>query len=338
LPACSQSLEPIFDESRSDLVWPPAPAAPRIRYVGQLQTDIDLKRPAKPFEAIGDFLLGAKPPQPLYGPRSVVRSRDGEHLWVADPGGRCLHRLDLADRSYQKLTRIGTSPLLSPVGVCLGPPGMIYVCDSEGVTIDLLSSEDGRHIETVRLPEEIDRPVALSYNVSSEELFVVDVRMHDIKVIDGEGRLLRILGRRGSGPGAFNFPCAIAADRDHLWIVDAGNNRVQCITPEGVPVCSIGQAGDAPGDMALPKAVALDSEGHVYVVDARFENIQVFDHQGRLLLHLGEEGSGPAEFWLPSGIFIDATDRIWVCDSYNERIQVFDYLPAPTAESNGGKP
>ncbi len=234
--------------------------------------------------------------------------------------------LNLEDRSYKKIHRVGSTQLLSPVGVCLGPPGMIFVCDSEGVTIDLISATDGRHIESVRLADEIDRPVALTYNASSQELFVVDVRSHDVKVIDVEGRLLRILGHRGTGPGEFNFPCAITADRDLLWIVDTGNHRVQGLTRGGRPVHAIGQAGDGLGDLSLPKAVAVDRDGHVYVVDARFENVQIFDREGRLLLFFGEEGTGPGEFWLPAGLFIDPADRIWVCDSYNERVQVFDYI------------
>lgn len=331
-PACSQNLEPIFEGSAGLIMWPPPPAEARIRHVGQIETAEDLKPPKNAFEAFGELLVGKKPSQPLYGPRTLVRTPDGRRLWVADPGGRCLHMLDLEDRSYKKIHRVGSAQLLSPVGVCLGPPGMIFVCDSEGVTVDLLSATDGQLIESVRLPEEVDRPVALSYNASSQELFVVDVRSHDVKVIDVEGRLLRVLGRRGDGPGQFNFPCAIAADDDLLWIVDAGNHRVQGITRDGRPVVSIGQVGDGLGDLSLPKAVAVDRDGHIYVVDARFENIQIFDRSGRLLLFVGEEGVGPGEFWLPSGIFIDQTDRIWVCDSYNARIQVFDYVAERVAD------
>ncbi len=330
--ACSQTLEPIFDDSAGDISWPPSSASARIRYVGQIESAEDLKPPQGAFEAIGEFLVGKKPPRPLYGPRTIVRTPDGQRLWVADPGGRCLHMLNLEDRSYQKIHRVGPTQLLSPVGVCLGPAGMIYVCDSEGGTVDLLSSIDGRHIESVPLPGDIDRPVALCYNASSEELFVVDVRSHDVKVIDAEGRLLRIIGRRGTGPGQFNFPCAITADRDLLWIVDTGNHRVQGLTRDGKPVHSIGQAGDGLGDLSLPKAVAVDRDGHIYVVDARFENIQIFDRSGRLLLFFGEEGTRQGEFWLPSGIFIDHADRIWVCDSYNERVQVFDYIADHVAD------
>ncbi len=332
---CSQTLEPIFEEHDPPLAWPPPPAAPRIKYVGQLRTSADLKPPPKPFESLGNLLLGRKPPAPLYGPRSVVRPDAGNRLWVADPGGRCLHLFDLEHRTYRKLDSAGTERFMSPVGLCLGPEDSIFVCDSEQVAIHRLSATSGALIASLRLPIEVLRPVAATYVATSGELFVVDVSAHNIKVLDKGGRILRIIGRRGSAPGQFNFPCDIADDGRLLWVVDVGNQRVQALTYAGKPVTSIGQLGDAPGDLAMPKGVALDSDGHVYIVDARFENVQIFDQAKRLLLFFGEEGGGPGQFWLPSGICIDANDRIWICDSYNGRIQVYDYVRPPAEEQIG---
>jgi sugar lactone lactonase YvrE len=241
----------------------------------------------------------------------------------------------LNDRTYLKIQRLGGSPLLSPVGLCLGEGDSIFVCDSESGSIHELSGLTGALRRTLRVAEDLDRPVALTYRVESGELYVVDVTAHSIKVLDRNGGLLRIIGGRGAGPGEFNYPCALAADAAGLWVVDTGNQRIQQLSWEGVPIAAFGRAGDAPGDLALPKGVALDSNGHVYAVDARFENVQVFDRSGRLLLAFGEEGTGPGAFWLPSGIHIDATDRIWICDSYNRRIQVFDYLRPEASESGG---
>ena len=242
---------------------------------------------------------------------------------------------DREHRVYRKVVRAGGSPLLSPVDVSLGPAGSIFVCDSEAVAIYRLSAVSGETIERVRIPEDIGRPVASSYDANTQELFVVDVASHDIKVLGPDAVLKRILGQRGEGVGQFNFPTAIAASGDLLWVVDTGNRRVQAVTRDGQPAGQVGRSGDAPGDLALPKGVAVDSDGHLYVVDARFENVQVFDRKGRLLMYFGEEGNGPAEFWLPGGIFIDRQDRIWVCDSYNRRVQVFQYLGS---RSDGPQP
>lgn len=324
---CAPKIQPIFDAPIPPVTWPPAPAPARVRYVGQLRSSEDLKPPRNAFQAIGEFLVGAEAPKPLYGPRSLVCTADARRLWIADPGGRCLHGLDLGDRSYKKIRKAGSTPLLSPVDVCLGPADVIYVCDSESIDIHQFSAVTGGFLGSLRLPEEIGRPAAVSFDADAQELYVVDVSRHDIKVLDREGRLLRILGRRGLGPGEFNFPSDVVVDGNVIWVVDTGNQRVQSLTPAGEPIATFAQAGDAPGDLALPKGIALDRDGHVYVVDARFENVQIFDRSGRLLLMFGEEGREPGEFWLPAGIFIDGNNRIWVCDSYNARVQVFEYVP-----------
>lgn len=323
---CQQPLKPIFEPMKTPLAWPGAPAEPRIRYVGQITQAADLKPRPRFLQALTDLVVGPNAPEPLYGPRAVVMTADGSGLWVADPGGRCLHRFDLDTREYLRVVKVGEASLLTPVGLCAGPGESIYVCDSESVAIYRVSSLDGSLLATLRLPEDLLRPAAMYFDATRKELYVVDVSAHDIKVLSADGELLRILGQRGERPGQFNFPCDIASDGEVLWIADTGNQRVQAITRDGEPVTEFGSAGDAPGDLAMPKAVALDSDGHLYVVDARFENIQIFDGQGRVLLFFGQEGTGPGQFWLPSGITIDASDRIWVCDSYNNRLQVFDYL------------
>ncbi len=329
---CRHSPQPIFPDRQPPLVWPVDSDTPRIRFVGMIQSSKDLKPPPKPFQALGDLLVGAKPPDPLYGPRAIVVTPDGMRLWIADPGGRCVHVFDLLNRTYKKITRVADDPLLSPVSITLGTDGVVFVCDSENIGIHRFNDATAEHIDSLRLPEDLRRPVALHYDAPSRELYVVDVVAHDIKVLDSNARLLRIIGHRGEKLGEFNFPSGVALDRDRLWVADSGNHRVQALTLEGQPISAFGHAGDAPGDLALPKGIAADRDGNVYVVDARFENVQVFDPDGRLLMVFGEEGTAPGEFWLPGGVFIDTNNRIWVCDAYNRRVQVFQRIDANLEE------
>jgi len=340
--ACQQPLKPVFTPLPTPLTWPAPPNEARVRYVGALTSSADLKPPPKAFQGLTDFLIGKKAPQELFGPRAVTVSRNGRFVWIADPGGRCVHGFDIVGRGYTKITEAGGTPLLSPVGLCLEGDRSLLVCDSEGVAIHRLDVATGAFVATLELPEDIQRPVALYHDEGRGELFVVDVLDHNIKVLNHEARLLRTLGTRGNAPGTFNFPSDITSDGSTLWIADTGNHRVQGIGFDGRPVLSFGQVGDAPGDLAMPKGVALDRDGHLYVVDARFENVQIFSPQGELLLYFGEEGTRPGAFWLPAGIFIDRDNRIWVCDTYNKRVQVFEYLsmnPTVAAEPGaGGQP
>jgi DNA-binding beta-propeller fold protein YncE len=332
MPGC-RSAGPIFDEAAPDLAWPPPPKRPRIRYVGQITGAQDLKPARTGRDVLSRIFVGKKPIQPVYGPRAVACTGDGTGVWVADPGGRCLHRFDLARRTYLKIQDAGSSPLRTPVALALGPPGSLFVCDSEAVAIYQLRDSDGGLLRELRLPDEVIRPAALAYDVGQNELYVADVAGHDIKVLTDTGDFLRILGRRGEGPGEFNFPSAIALDDEYLWVADTGNHRVQAISRSGAPGRTFGRVGDAPGDLALPKGIAVDPDGHVYVVDGRFENVQVFTRQDELLIFFGEEGTGPGDFWLPGGIFIEPSGRIWVCDSYNRRVQVFQYVLDRQAEA-----
>ncbi|MEK6674891.1 MAG: hypothetical protein AABZ47_04460 [Planctomycetota bacterium] len=326
LGCAKREARPIFPDLQPPIHWPAAPAAPRVRYVGSLRSAADLRPVRKTWKRLGELLVGKKEPEKLYGPRAVVCTHDGQRVWIADPGGRCLHLFDLQRREYKKIQRIGGSPLLSPVGLCLGSGESIYLCDSEALAIHRLSSRDGAWIETLRLPDELLRPAAVFYDDAKQVLWVVDVLGHDLKVLDPDGSLLKIVGRRGTKPGEFNFPCDLAMGNGVLWIADAGNHRVQAITPEGEPVAAFGQVGDASGDLAFPKSVSVDPDGHVWVLDGRFENVQVFDPSGRLLLFFGEEGHQPGQFWLPGDLFFEATGRLWICDSYNKRVQVFQYV------------
>jgi len=325
---CAGTPEPIFAKVEPPIVWPPAPEAARIRYVGELRTSADLKPSRSVFQAIGSLIAGEADPDPLYGPRAAISTGGGRFLWVADPGGRCLHQYDLTDRVYRKITHAGESPLLTPVSLCRGPDGSIYVGDSEAPAIHRIADASGKWLETLDLPEAIVRPAAVAYDSATGVLYVADVKAHDVKVLGADGALRRTIGRRGTGRGEFNFPTDVHYDGERLWVADTGNQRVQGLTPEGdaVVILGSGRAGDAPGDLAMPKGIAVDGDGHVYVVDARYENVQIFDRDGRLLLFFGREGTGPGRFWLPAGICIDTNDRIWISDTYNRRIQVFDYI------------
>ncbi len=330
---CQQPRRDFLQPPPDAPTWPPPPAPARIRYLGVLHSVEDLQPREGFFTRLGNLIVGKKKTVPLYGPRALVTTRDGTKLWVADIGGRCLHVFDLAHRTHRRMTSIGSQPLLSPVSVSRGPNDSLYVCDSEAVAVYHLSA-DGTLLDALRLPDELLRPVDLAYDPTRKILYVVDAAAHDIKVLDPHGRLVRIIGGRGTAPGRFNFPCDITLWDDQLWVADAGNHRVQCLTPDGRPVIAFGHAGDAPGDLALPKGVALDPDGHVYVVDARFENVQIFDQEGTLLLYFGDEGTGAGEFWLPGGIFIDEEARIWICDTYNRRIQVFAYERVRSEETD----
>ncbi|MBI1827505.1 MAG: hypothetical protein HYR83_14105, partial [Planctomycetes bacterium] len=103
LPGCAGTPKPVFEPPAVPIVWPTAPQTPRIRYIGELHTAEDLKSPKRAGEILSTIFGGRKETQPLYGPRAAICTSDGQRLWVADPGGRCVHIFDLATRDYKKI-------------------------------------------------------------------------------------------------------------------------------------------------------------------------------------------------------------------------------------------
>lgn len=59
------------------------------------------------------------------------------------------------------------------------------------------------------------------------ELYVVDRKQNCLFKFDLEGNLLTKIGRKGQGPGEFNFPRDVIAVNDQIWVTDYLNARIQ---------------------------------------------------------------------------------------------------------------
>ncbi len=316
---------PVFAPLASPLLWPAPPETPRIEYVGELQTSSDLKRPRNLGQAIGEGIFGRAAAHSMLSPWGLCTD-GGERLFVADSNAQVVHVFDLGTRRYQKWRPDPKSaPFAQPLGIAWDPRERLLVADPVAGVVFVFDTR-GRSLGSFGSGL-LSRPCGVAVDRETGRRFVADAGSHEVLVFDPEGRLLKRLGGRGSDPGRFNYPTAVALDgAGRLYVSDTLNFRIQVFDRELAPLYQVGRHGDLPGDFSQPKGLALDSEGHLYVVDAHFENVQVFDGQGRLLLAFGHEGRGPAEFWLPAGIHIDASDRIWIADLYNRRVQVFRYL------------
>lgn len=336
LGGCGRPAGAILEPSPDAPVWPGPPDTARVRYLGQFQTDQDLKPAQRPGRRLGEFLFGKEPAHAMLSPLAV--GTDGaSRVFVADSNGQVLHVIDLDSRRYQQWRPTPGQPQFSmPVGVVGlssggkgeggalvsdSVAGMVFVFDASGRCTGTIGSG------------KLQRPCGIVVEPASGRVLVADSAAHQIVAFSMAGEELGRVGQRGPEPGNFNFPTNLAFDRaGRLYVSDTLNFRVQVFTPDLKPLRQIGKKGDLPGNFSQPKGLALDPEDHLYVVDANFEAVQVFDTEGRLLMSFGREGHGPGEFWLPAGLCIDPSGRIWVADTYNRRIQVFQYLaetPSP---------
>lgn len=307
------------------LVWPEAPDPPRIAFVQSIARPIDLGIEKSFLERVGEWLLG-KDERRILRPMAVVSARGV--VFVADPGVKGVHRFDTVAGRYDIVRGERGTALLSPVGLASGPDGEVYVTDSALARV-LVIRPGATEASPLGTPP-LQQPTGIAFDAAGGRLLVADTKAHEIRAFDREGKPLASWGRRGPGPGEFNYPTQLWLDpAGRLFVTDTLNFRIQILDSQGRFLGKFGRPGDGAGDFMRHKGLATDSYGHVYVVDALLNAIQIFSRDGELLLSLGDLGQGRGEFWLPAGLFINGDDTIYVADSYNQRIQVFRYVGGP---------
>lgn len=325
LSACAPPVQTV--ESKTPLVWPAAPDAPRVVFVKAFSRPEDLGISRGLLQRFADLLFGGEQAH-LVRPMAVVAA--GDILYVADPGAKGVHRFNQKDGSYALIHAAGGGPLLSPVGLALGAAGEVYVSDSALATVFVIRPGATEAVP-LSLGMRLGQPTGIAFDPASGRLFVVDTSAHRVNVYKSDGAFETSIGRRGTAEGEFNYPTLLwRTPQGRLYVTDSLNFRIQSFDEHGRFLAKFGGLGDGTGDLPRQKGVATDRLGHIYVVDALFHAIQIFDQRGRFLLSLGGIGQERGEFWLPAGLFIDQDDRIYVADSYNRRVQVLRYIGGPT--------
>jgi DNA-binding beta-propeller fold protein YncE len=304
--------------------WPPAPDAPRIVFQRNLHGPNDIGQTASVFRSFANWITGDTGEiLNLHKPFAVALDETGD-LCITDTDDNQVCYADFVHKKWRRYDGVGKIKFASPVAVVRGH-GIFYVADSRLAEV-FAFNDNGHAIFEISAP--LKRPVGLA--LAGDLLYVVDSLAHAVFIFGRDGKLQTSFGQRGTGPGEFNFPTAIAADgRGHVVVSDTMNSRVQVFDERGNFLSQFGSNGDTSGHFARPKGVAIDPAGHIYVVDAVFDNFQIFDLAGQLLLNVGQSGSGNGEFGLPNGIAIGADNQIFVADAFNHRVQVFKYIGQP---------
>ena len=312
------------------LLWPQAPEVPRYLYAGTLTGEANFRREAASgLKAFGRWLAGidgsGDKPVVLQRPAALIGDEQGR-LYVSDTSRQAVFVFDEQAGELQVWERAeGLLNFVAPAGLALAPQGGLFVADAElGIVVRLDAQGQPRATIGRGL---LQRPVGLAHDAASGLLFVADTYAHDIKVFDAEGRLLRTIGRRGSGDGEFNYPTHLAFAQGELYVTDTMNSRVQVFSAEGELLArKFGQRGLYLGNLVRPKGVSVDAEGNVYVVESYFDSLLVFSPRGEFLLPIGGTGTSTGRFYLPSGVWVDARNRVHVADMFNGRVVLFQFL------------
>jgi hypothetical protein len=94
--------------------------------------------------------------------------------------------------------------------------------------------------------------------------YVLDFSDNNIKKFDASGKFLKVIGRKGQGPGEFNMPTVLAFAKDKLVVYDMGNRRLCAFSTDGEFVKAENDAaysGRVWGLRALPSGeIVLETE------------------------------------------------------------------------------
>ena len=92
-------------------------------------------------------------------------------------------------------------------------------------------------------------------------IYVSDWGNSSILKFTKEGKLMKVVGRKGTQPGEFSELSLIKVINDKLYVCDRGNYRVQILNTELEYVDSFGCYGDGDGQFNRPIDIAQDGAG-----------------------------------------------------------------------------
>ncbi len=214
-------------------------------------------------------------------PADIVLLADGRAL-VADAGNGRIVVLG-ADGRRDEAWDGGAEPLVAPEGLALLADGRVAVADAGGGRVRLLDSQGqpaGELVDPAGRPHRFDRPSDVVVD-SRGTWYVSEGGAHAVRVFDGPGNPVRVIGQPGVPGGDFGHlrgPRGLAVDgADRLYVADSGNHRVQVFAADGAFLTTIGgKLGSGTGGLREPRGLAIGANGLLYVADTYNHRVQSY--------------------------------------------------------------
>jgi DNA-binding beta-propeller fold protein YncE len=324
--------ERAIDRNRHRLQVPLIPPIARLATIGALCL-FGLPGPSPAAEAavtLEEILVidTASAGLPLGNPVDVACNRRTGEILVADTDAGHVAVFGRGGEPIGLLGRDGE--LRQPVGVAVGPDGVVYVSERGSGTLKVF----GAARRTAAVPELVlsregpgeGPPTAGRMAVAPDgRLCVVDGRNGRIRVLDprGEGRQVR-LGPGGSGDGRFSSPRDVAVDgRGWIYVAARGADPLTAFDREGVFLHVVRDLRMAVEDVSDPVGLRTDSRNRLWVLDAAREEVRIYGPVGQHLHTITGKGFRGGLF-LPVDIEIDAFDRVLILERGAGRVRVFE--------------
>ncbi len=317
-------------QQRPKLSWPPPPETARIELVRSFSgpDSLDPGTWRKILNAILPHDSGAA----VLSPSGLALSPDEKRLYVACGGQARILVVDRDARSMSVLSLGGSRPATT-IGVALDASENLYASDRNSNSV-FVYDRSGKFLRRFG-SDVLEGPSAIAVDRRGQLLYVISgatsgTGNHRIEEFSLAGKHLRTLGKRGDGPGEFNFPTSLFVGPDGtLFVADMLNFRVQQLDANGQVLGSFGKLGTGmPGAFDKIKGVAIDRFSNIYVVDS-MQGVHILNSEYRPLMLFGS----PPVMATPGPIVIDSTNRIFVADFGLNAIHEYQLVNTTAADS-----
>jgi len=320
-------------------VWPAKPDKPRVRYVRTLRSAADLQ-PASAWERFRRAFVGTDHSVSVFNPTALALSPDETKLYVSCTSTSRVLEFDFTAGAVRLVANEGAHRPSAPFGLATDAGGNLYVSGINNRSV-LVYSAGGSFLREIGR-DKLDRPTAIAIDRRRQLLYVteggrVDSLLHQVEVFALDGRHLRTIGKRGPGPGEFNFPAFLAiSSSGTLYVADSLNFRIQMFDPDGNLIGSFGTQGTDPGGFNKIKGIAFDNAGLLHVADGANMAVQMFNASQQLLMWYGSPGMNDGLMAAPNGLAIDSKNHIYVADLMGDRVTEYVLQDTSGAEETAG--
>jgi DNA-binding beta-propeller fold protein YncE len=147
--------------------------------------------------------------------------------------------------------------------------------------------------------ETFNQPSAVAI-AANGDIFVADGHGGDsnarIVKFSKEGKFLMTWGKKGSGPGDFNIPHALAFDsKGRLFVADRGNNRIQIFDQQGKFITEWKQ-------FSRPSGISIDRNDVIYVADSESGSVAKDHGAWKRGMRIGSARDGSVKFFIPDPV------------------------------------
>jgi len=219
-------------------------------------------------------------------------------LYVAGGSSDRIHVLDSTGATVLLIGSASGAGLIDdPMGVALGPDGLLYVIEEDGRQVTVYTTS-GTYVRSWGSSGsgngQFNHPRGIAVS-SAGEVFVADTGNNRIQVFDINGTFLRKWGVYGTAPTEFYNPNDVALDaKGNVYVADFWNYKIKRFLPDGTFVDSLSIIDQQPHRVCVSTdgiiAVGRDYYDNAYVYDSDFATLETFPQYSGHPCYLDSQG------------------------------------------------